>query len=563
MSNDDFDFPELFGTYDNFQKWLQQAELNIPSPTKATKDLQACMNQKTQNGPGPTRHICVDSHSATPTLEPPCNTFTFLSAPGNPSISFPSISQNLLTAAKNFSSQNTATNSSESCATFSIGEPSQTPTLPQMGWESKLPAWSQLFNEDANHQPPSLMTSNSTHNFTTSSSHLLVDPAIGTATAVGSRDAQNALNSRQATAHTVDTASPLNLSGIRSTSPTPSITSHENEIWQELDQESTRRLPTTAPNPRRTSTPNDNTSWLAKFVKNQWTTLDRINLAIKEQHPEAMEFLGSLKRNDKYKAAAIELTAQARLLKPLPSYQEALLEHYRTDLSPQSVRVCNTIVNIFKTNVHIGDLRTDVDRANAANYWWRIAKILHVLHDCAGKQRGLLFEGPPSSGKSLMMEIITSVYPASQIGQFNMQGSTSTFWLQPLIDKAFYVGEEIKLQTNTAQTIKLLLEGSPSLITDIKHTEGVPVPYKPTIITSNGDCYSAVSAEGNAIRERGLEVFFRDPIRVDCSRERKHHAEAWSFIARQALLRFPLPQHAVGQSEHLEFEVLTSPPPRY
>ena len=183
-----------------------------------------------------------------------------------------------------------------------------------------------------------------------------------------------------------------------------------------------------------------------------------------------------------------------------------------------------------------------------------ICTIFECLCGRLGKKRGLLMDGPPSSGKSFLVAMLTSLYPVEQVGQFIMQASISSFWLQPLIGKAIYVGEEIKLTANSAQTVKLLLEGSANLTTDVKFAEGADIPYRPTIMTANGPCYQLVMAEGHAFHERAVELRFNAPIELGgLSRNRTVHANAIAYLASQAYKRYPATLAANQVPATLEF----------
>lgn len=140
----------------------------------------------------------------------------------------------------------------------------------------------------------------------------------------------------------------------------------------------------------------------------------------------------------------------------------------------------------------------------------------------------------------MMAAIISAVIPAEQIGRFNMQASKSNFWFQGLINKEFYLGEEIVLEAQSAQALKLLLENSDTLTTDVKFSEHIHVDAQPCIITSNAPPYEMVSSEKGAFLERALELQFNTPMEIFITRNREKQARAWKVIVDEALLHYPL-----------------------
>ena len=279
-------------------------------------------------------------------------------------------------------------------------------------------------------------------------------------------------------------------------------------------------------------------NWLAVFRQQKWITLEKLQESIRRNDSDALAFLSSLRRNDNFKKMAGELVFQAKLLAPQLTYEESLNEYIidTNNLKDETMIVVNAIYRLIRDNVSIEYSRDE----RIHDVWFRLHTIFECLCGHLGKKRGLLMDGPPSSGKSFLVAMLTALYPVEQVGQFIMQASISSFWLQPLIGKAIYVGEEIKLTANSAQTVKLLLEGSANLTTDVKFAEGADIPYRPTIMTSNGPCYQLVMAEGHAFHERAVELRFNAPIELGgLSRNRTVHAHAIAYLASQAYKRYP------------------------
>jgi hypothetical protein len=396
-----------------------------------------------------------------------------------------------------------------------------------------------------------LRTYENSLNIITSSKRARIASEIGTATADSITDARNVAITRANSVETVAIESALNQSTTSHISRTASSTSSANGIWQKLRPTLIRLQEKETPTSTKTKK-SSTANWLAVFRRRNWITLERLQEAIRQNDKDALEFLASLKRNDNFKRFAGELVFQAKLLAPQLTYEQALNDYaIETDaLTDEIMCVVNAVYRLIRDNVRVEYSRD----ARIGDVWFRIALMFQCLCGNLGKKRGLLFDGPPSSGKSFVVAMLTSLYPIEQVGQFIMQASISSFWLQPLIGKAIYVGEEIKLTPNSAQTVKLLLEGSANLTTDVKFAEGADIPYRPTIMTSNGPCYQLVMAEGNAFHERSVEMHFNAPIELGgLSRNRTIHAHAIAYLAAQAYKRYPATSEKGKEPETLDF----------
>ena len=122
-----------------------------------------------------------------------------------------------------------------------------------------------------------------------------------------------------------------------------------------------------------------------------------------------------------------ELVFRAKLLSPQLTYEESLNEYLiNTDnLDSDTMLVVNAIYRLTRDNVSI-EFEHD---ARNGDEWFRLRTIFECLCGRLGKKRGLLMDGPPSSGKSFLVAMLTSLYPVEQVGQFIMQASISSFWL--------------------------------------------------------------------------------------------------------------------------------------
>ena len=88
-----------------------------------------------------------------------------------------------------------------------------------------------------------------------------------------------------------------------------------------------------------------------------------------------------------------------------------------------------------------------------------------------GKRKTVYFVGGANAGKSTLQDIICCPYEYYERGSFDVQGSTSTFWFQRLIDKAVYIGEEIMAEQKSVQTLKKIMEGNMTLDTDAAYRD--------------------------------------------------------------------------------------------
>ena len=203
----------------------------------------------------------------------------------------------------------------------------------------------------------------------------------------------------------------------------------------------------------------------------------------------------------------------------------------RGELSPQANRICNVVCGILNNFCRL----TNYTRHSQYRWQYYVTLIDGVMNRKFGKRNSLCFHGPPSAGKTLLRSVIESVVPVHLVGRFGVQGARSQFWFQSLVSKVLYCGEEISLDPMCAESVKMLMEGNPSLTTDIKHGESVAVPPRPVIITSNDPIWSMVGKECGPIRERCFEfAFVRWHGMGDTSYDRSHQAEAWRFLVSEA-----------------------------
>lgn len=336
------------------------------------------------------------------------------------------------------------------------------------------------------------------------------------------------------------------------TSRTRSLTSDERE------QKTVQAL---APTTRTTENQcaSRRNEWALIFNEKDWKSYAAYLTALAAKDKVAMEFFNQQPSRECMKRNVTEVISRAIMLSKQVPYQERLESCTGTKDSAdgKTKRAFNAIYNLLAKNTRVqnegfweplrGYTSTNMERDRAL---YLISEMMAVLTDKRGKRRGLAFWGVASSGKTFLANAISSCIPEELIGMFNMQGARSTFWFQPLVGKDMYQGDEIKLETHTAQTFKLLCEGNPTLTTDIKHAEHVKVPYRPVIVTSNEPCYACVNAEKGPIMERCLEIQFIDAIKHVVSMDRKVLANAWGLLVKQATEMWPITKRCDDEDEH-------------
>ena len=71
-----------------------------------------------------------------------------------------------------------------------------------------------------------------------------------------------------------------------------------------------------------------------------------------------------------------------------------------------------------------------------------------------------------------------------------------------MIDKQFYRIEEILVNLENVDTVKMLLEGNAGLKTDRKYQKSKFIPRKPTWVNTNTRINTYVSNQGDALYNR-------------------------------------------------------------
>jgi len=239
----------------------------------------------------------------------------------------------------------------------------------------------------------------------------------------------------------------------------------------------------------------------------------------------AMEFMQELTQHKSMKKNLSETVTKARTLRKYVPYRDTLQRAESIILTPEIDKMVGYLYHMIEQNV-----------CDITDPWQFIVDMVAVLSDQAGKKRTLLFEGEPSSGKTLLQNVICSVYEPFEIGLINSQSGRSTFWFSDLIDKSIYVGEELILDQINAQAVKMLFEGNSQLKTDIKFGDHQAVPYRPVIITANLPIWRFCSEEARPIKARCLFARFRRRfVAKDFTRQRKVQRQVWIQLTTTAL----------------------------
>lgn len=120
----------------------------------------------------------------------------------------------------------------------------------------------------------------------------------------------------------------------------------------------------------------------------------------------------------------------------------------------------------------------------------------------AGKKETILFCGVANAGKTLMVNFLSTIYKAWEIGKAGPQDIKSAFWLQDLIGKQIYKLDEAYCTDVNVDTLKLLLEGNETSSTQIKFGGLHKIFPKPVLMDSNNVPWHAMPSERGPLLER-------------------------------------------------------------
>ena len=119
-----------------------------------------------------------------------------------------------------------------------------------------------------------------------------------------------------------------------------------------------------------------------------------------------------------------------------------------------------------------------------------------------GKRCTIYMCGRANSGKTTLIELLSAFYEPWEIGRAQPQSSQSNFFLQDLAEKRLFHADEILATPLNIDTLKLLLEGSEDLATDIKYGEKVRIKRRPVLIGTNDPLWINFSTAAEPILAR-------------------------------------------------------------
>lgn len=137
---------------------------------------------------------------------------------------------------------------------------------------------------------------------------------------------------------------------------------------------------------------------------------------------------------------------------------------------------------------------------------WRAESLL-ILTGRGGKKGAIVMVGPPSIGKSILTRLFCARVQADECGVFLAAPDTDKFWLQDLLRKRIYVGEECVLFNRQTDQFKMLLEGHRLFKVEAKNRNLELLPRRPIIITANKDIWAMNPRHKAALLER---IFYFD-----------------------------------------------------
>lgn len=152
------------------------------------------------------------------------------------------------------------------------------------------------------------------------------------------------------------------------------------------------------------------------------------------------------------------------------------------------------------------DTLLHVNNINKTNF---LDDVTCVMNKAIDRKNALVIEGPTTTGKSLILNLICANY---LYGTVQRSGDHSQFFLQNLLNKSVALMEEPRITPITVNDFKELLGGQPFDI-HVKHQEDVRLKRLPVLISTNTNINTYINAvDAAAIKARCFTYYFKVEI---------------------------------------------------
>ncbi len=132
----------------------------------------------------------------------------------------------------------------------------------------------------------------------------------------------------------------------------------------------------------------------------------------------------------------------------------------------------------------------------------KLRRFFKTLCGDNGKKNTIYMWGKADAGKTTIIKLFDAFYHKWEIGRCAAQSINSNFWLQDLYMKRLFHADEIIATQVNIDTLKLLLEGSDDLTTDIKYAKKVSITGRPVLMATNEPIWINMSTAAEPIRKR-------------------------------------------------------------
>ena len=132
----------------------------------------------------------------------------------------------------------------------------------------------------------------------------------------------------------------------------------------------------------------------------------------------------------------------------------------------------------------------------------KIQRWFRTLFSDNGKKNTIYMWGKSDAGKTTIIRLFDAFYHEWEVGRASAQNLNSNFWLQDLYEKRLFHCDEILATQINIDTLKLLLEGSTDLTTDIKYAKKVQILPKPVLMATNDPLWVNMQSAADPILRR-------------------------------------------------------------